>query len=152
MGDSYLAEDVLQEVFLYVAKNFSKIHRENCHELAAYLVSCSRSRAYDMLHLSSWMTTLPMMLIGMTGILLVIGFLVLVVMALNCLAHRKVKRKNRISKPPGRICGSSRAVFFTGADGAAFCRIHPRASCRVVWKYSLGVMPYSFLKARKKWL
>ena len=49
MDDSYLAEDVLQEVFLYVAKNFSKIHRENCHELAAYLVSCSRSRAYDML-------------------------------------------------------------------------------------------------------
>ena len=49
MGDSYLAEDVLQEVLLYVAKNFSKIHRENCHELAAYLVSCSRSRAYDML-------------------------------------------------------------------------------------------------------
>ena len=49
MGDSYLAEDVLQEVFLYVAKNFSKIHRENCHELAAYLVSCSRSRACDML-------------------------------------------------------------------------------------------------------
>ena len=47
--DSYLAEDVLQEVFLYVAKNFSKIHRENCHELAAYLVSCSRSRVYDQL-------------------------------------------------------------------------------------------------------
>ena len=42
-----------------------------------------------MLHLSSWMTTLPMMLIGMTDILLVIGFLVLVVMALNCLIHRK---------------------------------------------------------------
>ena len=53
MGDSYLAEDVLQEVFLYVAKNFSKIHRENCHELAAYLVSCSRSRAYDMRNCSS---------------------------------------------------------------------------------------------------
>ena len=33
-----------------------------------------------MLHLSSWMTTLPMMLIG---------FLVLVVMALNCLTHCK---------------------------------------------------------------
>ncbi len=48
MDDSYLAEDVLQEVFLYVAKNFSKIHRENCHELAAYLVSCSRSRAYPL--------------------------------------------------------------------------------------------------------
>ena len=28
---------------------FLSIHRENCHELAAYLVSCSRSRAYDML-------------------------------------------------------------------------------------------------------
>ena len=42
-----------------------------------------------MLHLSSWMTTLPMMLIGMTGIRLVIGFLVLVVMALNCLTRRK---------------------------------------------------------------
>ena len=49
MDDSYLAEDVLQEVFLYVEKNFSKIHRENCHELAASLVSCSRSRAYDQL-------------------------------------------------------------------------------------------------------
>ena len=68
-----------------------------------------------MLHLSSWMTTLPMMLIGMTGILLVIGFF-----------HRRRRR--------------------------CFCRIHPWASCRVVWKYSLGVMPYSFLKARKKWL
>ena len=44
-----------------------------------------------MLHLSSWMTTLPMMLIGMTGILLVIGFLVLVVMALNCLTRRKYR-------------------------------------------------------------
>ena len=42
-----------------------------------------------MLHLSSWMTALPMMLIGMTGILLVIGFLVLVVMTPNCLTHRK---------------------------------------------------------------
>ena len=42
-----------------------------------------------MLHLSSWMTTLPMMLIGMAGILLVIGFLVLVVMVLNCLTRRK---------------------------------------------------------------
>ena len=42
-----------------------------------------------MLHLSSWMTTMPMMLIGMAGILLVIGFLVLAVMALNCLTRRK---------------------------------------------------------------
>ena len=42
-----------------------------------------------MLHLSSWMTTLPMMLIGMTGILLVIGVIVLAVMLLNKLASRK---------------------------------------------------------------
>ena len=28
MGDSYLAEDVLQEVFLYVAKNFSVRRQE----------------------------------------------------------------------------------------------------------------------------
>ena len=41
-----------------------------------------------MLHLSSWMTTLPMMLIGMVGILLVMGVLVLAVMLLNKLTHR----------------------------------------------------------------
>ena len=35
--------------FCTLPKIFSKIHRENGHELAAYLVSCSRSRAYDML-------------------------------------------------------------------------------------------------------
>ena len=35
--------------FCTLQKIFSKIHRENCHELAAYLVSCSRSRAYDQL-------------------------------------------------------------------------------------------------------
>ena len=35
------------------------------------------------------MTTLPMLLIGMAGILLGSGFLVLVVMALNCLTRRK---------------------------------------------------------------
>ena len=42
-----------------------------------------------MLHLSSWMTTLPMMLIGMVGVLLVIGVLVLAVMLLNRLTGRK---------------------------------------------------------------
>ena len=36
-----------------------------------------------MLHLSSWMTTLPIMVIGMVGIILVIGVLVLAVMLLN---------------------------------------------------------------------
>ena len=39
-----------------------------------------------MLHLSSWMTTLPMMLIGMIGIILVI---VLAVMLLNRLTSQK---------------------------------------------------------------
>ena len=42
-----------------------------------------------MLHLSLWMTTLPMMLIGMVGILLVIGVIVLAVMLLNRLTNRK---------------------------------------------------------------
>ena len=42
-----------------------------------------------MLHLSSWMTTLPMMLIGMVGILLVIGVIVQAVMLLNRLTNRK---------------------------------------------------------------
>ena len=42
-----------------------------------------------MLHLSSWMTTLPMMLIGMVGILLVIGVIVLAVTLLNRLTSRK---------------------------------------------------------------
>ena len=45
MGDSYLAEDVLQEVFLYVAKNFSKIQKGSLlclsalksYKLSAYL-------------------------------------------------------------------------------------------------------------------
>ena len=42
-----------------------------------------------MLHLSSWLTTLPMMLIGMVGILLIIGVIVLAVMLLNRLTSRK---------------------------------------------------------------
>ena len=42
-----------------------------------------------MLHLSSWMVTLPMMLIGMVGIILVIGIIVLSVMLLNWLTSRK---------------------------------------------------------------
>ena len=46
-----------------------------------------------MLHLSSWMTTLPMMLIGMTGILLVIGFLVLVVIGAELPHPPQVKEK-----------------------------------------------------------
>ena len=42
-----------------------------------------------MLHLSSWRTTLPIMVIGMVGIILVIGVLVLAVMLLNRLTGRK---------------------------------------------------------------
>ncbi len=42
-----------------------------------------------MLHLSSWMVTLPMMLIGMVGIILVVGIIVLSVMLLNRLTSRK---------------------------------------------------------------
>ena len=42
-----------------------------------------------MLHLSSWMTTLPMMFIGMVDIILVIGVIVLAVMLLNRLTRRK---------------------------------------------------------------
>ena len=42
-----------------------------------------------MLHLSSWMTTLPIMVIGMVGIILVIGVLVLALMLLNRLTGRK---------------------------------------------------------------
>ena len=42
-----------------------------------------------MLHLSSWMTALPIMVIGMVGIILVIGIIVLSVMLLNRLTSRK---------------------------------------------------------------
>ena len=46
-----------------------------------------------MLHLTSWMTTLPMMLIGMVGIILVIGIIVLAVMLLNRLTGPEIKEK-----------------------------------------------------------
>ena len=42
-----------------------------------------------MLHLTSWMTTLPITVIGMLGIVLVIGVIVLAVMLLNRLTGRK---------------------------------------------------------------
>ena len=42
-----------------------------------------------MLHLTSWMTTLPIMVIGMLGIVLVIGVIELAVMLLNRLTGRK---------------------------------------------------------------
>ena len=42
-----------------------------------------------MLHLTSWMTTLPIMVIGMVSIVLFIGVIVLAVMFLNKLTSRK---------------------------------------------------------------
>ena len=42
-----------------------------------------------MLHLNSWMTTLPIMVIGMVSIVLVIGVIVLAVMLLNKMTSRK---------------------------------------------------------------
>ena len=42
-----------------------------------------------MLHLTSWMTNLPIMVIGMVSIVLVIGVIVLAVMFLNKLTSRK---------------------------------------------------------------
>ena len=42
-----------------------------------------------MLHLTSWMTTLPIVVIGMVSIVLVIGVIVLAVMFLNKLTSRK---------------------------------------------------------------
>ena len=42
-----------------------------------------------MLHLTSWMTTLPIMVIGMVSIVLVIGVIVLAVRFLNKLTSRK---------------------------------------------------------------
>ena len=42
-----------------------------------------------MLHLSSWTATLPILVIGMVGIILVIGVIVLAVMLLNRLTSRK---------------------------------------------------------------
>ena len=42
-----------------------------------------------MIYLSSWMTTLPIMIIVMVGIILVIGIIVLAVMLLNRLTRLK---------------------------------------------------------------
>lgn len=42
-----------------------------------------------MLHLSSWTVTLPILVIGMLGIILVLGVIVLAVMVLNKLTRKK---------------------------------------------------------------
>ena len=56
-----------------------------------------------MLHLTSWMTTLPMMLIGMVGIILVIGIIVLAVMLLNRLTGRLSSITARTMMPMTRM-------------------------------------------------
>ena len=59
-----------------------------------------------MLHLSSWMTTLPMMLIGMVGILLVIG----VIVVGTTLFH--FRKDVRIQKPPKSFLRFSGGWFY----------------------------------------
>lgn len=49
VNDHQLAEDVQQEVFLYIAKNFDRLPVDNCHTMHRYLVLCARSRATNML-------------------------------------------------------------------------------------------------------
>lgn len=57
LHDAQLAEDILQEVFLYLAKNFTQIPTENCHKLARYLVIVSRTRAINLLKQRAHETT-----------------------------------------------------------------------------------------------
>ena len=72
-----------------------------------------------MLHLSSWTATLPILVIGMVGILLVMGVLVLAVMLLNKLTHRDYgqtlptpeTRSPSRSILPGRGCGFAFSFF-----------------------------------------
>lgn len=47
IGDYEKAEDVAQEVFLYVAENFSRFRRENSREVTHYLMLCAKSRALN---------------------------------------------------------------------------------------------------------
>ncbi len=41
-----------------------------------------------MLNLSSWMTTVPIMVIGMAGVIIIIAIIVVAVMLLNRITHR----------------------------------------------------------------
>ncbi len=49
LQDNALAEDIVQEVFLYIAENFQQIPVENGHKVARYLVLASRGRALNLL-------------------------------------------------------------------------------------------------------
>ena len=57
-----------------------------------------------MLHLTSWMTTLPMMLIGMVGIILVIGIIVLAVMLLNRLTAGNKEKAMQLFETASPFC------------------------------------------------
>lgn len=49
LHEETLAEDVLQEVFLYIAQNFSKLPVQDGHKMARYLVLAGRTRALNLL-------------------------------------------------------------------------------------------------------
>ena len=61
-----------------------------------------------MLHLTSWMTTLPIMVIGMVSIVLVIGVIVLAVMLLNKLVSRKYLQRAAV-----RRCTAALVLFIS---------------------------------------
>lgn len=47
IGDYEKAEDVAQEVFLYIAENFSRFRREDHRKVTHYLMMCAYSRALN---------------------------------------------------------------------------------------------------------
>lgn len=49
LGDEHLAEDVVQDVFLRLAENFTKLSQKDSHKLRAWCVITGRNRAIDLL-------------------------------------------------------------------------------------------------------
>lgn len=49
LGDEHLAEDVVQDVFLRLAENFTKLSQKGSHKLRAWCVITGRNRAIDLL-------------------------------------------------------------------------------------------------------
>lgn len=47
--DDYLAEDILQEVFLYIAKHFHRLPVEQPGKMRRYIILCAKCRAINML-------------------------------------------------------------------------------------------------------
>ena len=79
-----------------------------------------------MLHLSSWMTTLPIMLIGMLGIILVIGVIVLAVMLLNRLTTR-----NKPFVKPAFLCYAYGKPAGEPPPSSALKKADRRSLCRL---------------------